>query len=111
MYIGHCPGQESLWNKYGQLKQYSVYIVSNNSMTLYTGVTNDLRRRVFEHKNKLGSRFTARYHFDRLVWFETYDLIIDAIAREKSVKGMRRSRKIALIKKGNPTWRDLSEEL
>ncbi len=80
-------------------------------MTLYTGVTNDLRRRVVEHKTKVGSRFTARYHFDRLVWFEPYDMIVDAIAREKAVKAMSRSRKIAMIKKDNPTWRDLSDEL
>ncbi len=80
-------------------------------MSLYTGVTNNLRRRVFEHKSGEGGEFTARYHFDRLVYFETYDLIRDAITREKAIKGMSRARKIALVKRMNPTWRDLSEGL
>lgn len=59
-------------------------------MTLYTGVTNDLRLRVIEHKSGAGSEFTSRYHFDRLVYFETYDLIVDAINREKQIKGWTR---------------------
>ena len=110
MYRVPYPRQSSLWNADGSRKQFSVYIVSNNSMTLYTGVTNDLRRRTFEHKNGL-SDFTSRYHFDRLVYFETFDLVVDAIAREKAIKGLRRARKIEMIKEKNPTWRDLSEEL
>ena len=77
-------------------------------MTLYTGVTNDLLHRVEAHKLGEGSRFTMRYHFDRLVYYESFDLIVDAIAREKQIKGMSRAKKIALIKKMNPTWRDLS---
>jgi len=81
--------------------------MSNRSMTLYTGVTNDLTRRVAEHKRG-DCKFTARYHFDRLVFYETYDSIIDAIAREKRVKGKTRAKKIVLIKTMNPTWRDLS---
>jgi putative endonuclease len=76
-------------------------------MTLYTGVTNDLRRRVADHKGG-ESGFTGRYHFDRLVYYETYDLIVDAISREKQIKGMTRAKKIALIKNVNPTWCDLS---
>jgi putative endonuclease len=102
------PKQSSLWRADGTLKQYYVYVMSNNSMTLYTGVTNDVQRRATDHKNGVGSTFTARYHFDRLVYVEVYDLVIDAIAREKAIKNMSRARKIALIKAVNPTWRDLS---
>ena len=85
--------------------------MSNNSMTLYTGVTNNLQSRAWSHKSGAGSTFTARYHFDRLVYFETYELASQAIEREKRIKGMRRSRKIALVKSMNPTWRDLSSDL
>ncbi|HYM60720.1 MAG TPA: GIY-YIG nuclease family protein [Thermoanaerobaculia bacterium] len=105
------PRQSSLWRSDGTRTLFSVYIVSNASMTLYTGVTNDLRRRAFQHKTGTGAEFTSRYHFDRLVYFESYDLIVDAITREKSIKGMNRSRKIAMIKALNPTWRDLSDDL
>ncbi|MGZ7080388.1 MAG: GIY-YIG nuclease family protein, partial [Thermoanaerobaculia bacterium] len=69
------------WQSDGTLRQFSAYVISNSSMTLYTGVTNDLRSRVWSHKEGSGSKFTARYHFDRLVCFETYDRAIDAIAR------------------------------
>ena len=76
-------------------------------MTLYTGVTNDLARRVRQHK--LGEcAFTSRYHFDRLVFYESFDSILDAIAAEKRIKGKSRVKKIALIKSMNPTWRDLA---
>jgi putative endonuclease len=88
------PLQSSFWRADGRRKQFSVYIVSNTSMTLYTGVTNDLRRRVFEHKNGIGCEFTSRYHFDRLVYFEAFEIVVDAIAREKAIKGMNRRRKI-----------------
>jgi putative endonuclease len=76
-------------------------------MTLYTGVTNDLLRRVDEHKNGVAG-FTSRYHFDRLVYFESFDLVVDAIAREKQIKGWTRAKKIAVIKSRNPEWNDLS---
>jgi putative endonuclease len=102
------PRQESLWRADGTRTKFCVYIMSNNSMTLYTGVTNELRRRVSQHKNGEGSEFTHRYHFDRLVYFESFDLIVDAIAREKSIKGWNRAKKIALVKTQNPTWRDLA---
>ena len=102
------PVQSSLWRSDGSLKQFFVYIISNKCMTLYTGVTNNLLRRVDEHKRHEGSTFTKRYHFDRLVYFETYDLVVDAIAREKQIKGLTRAKKIALIKSINATWRDLS---
>ena len=101
------PRQSSLWRSDGTLRQFWVYIMSNSSMTLYTGVTNNLSRRANEHREGIGSGFTSRYHFDRVVYFETYELVIDAIAREKSIKGMTRAKKIALIKSVNPTWRDL----
>jgi len=98
-----------MWRADGSLRQFFVYIVSNASMTLYTGVTNNLQNRVRAHKMGEGSEFTSRYHVDRLVYFETYDLVVNAIAREKQIKGMTRAKKIALIKSVNPTWRDLSE--
>jgi putative endonuclease len=77
-------------------------------MTLYTGVTNDLRRRVRDHLSGEGSSFVARYHFDRLVYFETFELVTEAIAREKQVKGLSRKKKIALIKAMNPAWLNLA---
>ena len=82
--------------------------MSNTSMTLYTGVTNNVYQRSSDHKNGLGSEFTGRYHFDRLVYFETYESILDAIAREKQIKGWTRAKKIALIKTVNPQWSDLT---
>jgi putative endonuclease len=101
------PRLSSLWKADGTRRQFSVYIMSNASMTLYTGMTNDLIRRVNEHKAGEGCTFTSRYHFDRVVYFENYDLVIDAIAREKAIKGISRAKKIALIKSVNPTWCDL----
>ncbi len=100
-----------MWRGDGSRRQFSVYIMSNNSMTLYAGITNDLGRRVYEHKEGIGSAFTARYHFDRLVYFESFDLVVDAIAREKQIKGLTRAKKIALIKSINPSWHDLSDDL
>jgi len=88
---------------------FYTYIVASRSFTLYIGITNDLERRVFEHKCKLFEGFTATYNCDRLVWFDTFSEPRAAIAREKQLKGWRRAKKIALIKKTNPTWIDLSE--
>ncbi len=90
--------------------QYFVYIATNGPKTLYTGVTNDLRRRMFEHRNSLISGFTSKYRIDRLVYFETTSDVRAAIAREKQVKGWRRERKIALIEGANPKWADLSKD-
>jgi putative endonuclease len=101
------PRQSSLWRSDGTRKQFWVYIMSNNSMTLYTGVTNNLVCRVNRHKSGAGSRFTSRYHFDSVVYFETYDLVVEAIAREKTIKAMARAKKIAMVKSLNPTWADL----
>ena len=90
------------------MKQYYVYVITNKSRTLYTGVTNDLERRVYEHKQKLVPGFTAKYNITRLVYFEVTQDIQAAIAREKQIKGWLRSKKIALIESVNPGWKDLS---
>ncbi len=87
-----------------------VYIMTNKSRTLYTGVTNNLMRRVYEHKNKLIAGFTSKYNIQFLVYYEAGSDIHAAIAREKQIKGWLRSKKIALIDSMNPTWKDLSEE-
>ncbi len=88
--------------------KYYVYIMNSPSGTLYTGVTNDLRRRVYEHKHKLMPGFTARYNVTRLAYFEETDNINSAITREKEIKSWRRSKKLLLIKSLNPKWEDLS---
>lgn len=89
---------------------YATYIMASRSHTLYIGVTGSLHKRVFEHKWKEHDGFTEKYNCDRLVWFETYQDIRDAIAREKQLKGWRREKKIALIEKMNPAWIDLSRD-
>ena len=88
---------------------YYVYIMTNRSDTLYTGVTNDLQRRVYEHKQKLLDGFTKKYNIDMLAYYEDTDDVEAAIRREKQIKGWRRSKKVALIESMNPQWRDLSE--
>ena len=90
-------------------KQYSVYIMTNRSGTLYIGVTNDLLRRVHEHKTKQIEGFTKQYHLTRLVYYEAGSDIREGIAREKQLKGWRRSKKLDLINSFNPKWEDLSE--
>jgi putative endonuclease len=91
------------------VRDYFVYVLGSKSGVLYVGVTSDLARRLFEHKQKLVEGFTSKYNVSRLVYFETFENITDAIAREKQIKGWRRSKKITLIELTNPTWRDLSE--
>src|SRR5213594_4934312 len=91
------------------MRTYHVYIIASRSRVLYTGVTNDLARRVDEHKRGLTPGFTSRYHITRLVYFEDYGYIRDAIAREKQLKGWVRARKMRLIEQKNPTWEDLAE--
>jgi len=91
------------------MKEYYVYIMSNKSGTLYAGITNDLERRVYQHKNKLIEGFTKRYNISRLVYYESTNDVMAAIAREKQIKGMLRNKKIELIKTLNPEWKDLSE--
>jgi putative endonuclease len=90
------------------MKQYHVYIMTNRSRTLYTGVTNDLQRRVYEHQHKLVPGFTSKYNITRLVYLEATGDIRAAISREKQIKGWLRARKIALIESANPGWDDLS---
>ena len=90
--------------------EYYVYIMTNKSRTLYTGVTNDLIRRVYEHKNRIIKGCTSRYNITILVFYETYSSIHLAIEREKQIKGWPRKKKIALIDSVNPEWNDLSEE-
>jgi putative endonuclease len=85
-----------------------VYILASRSRTLYTGVTSDLHRRVFEHKNKLVSGFTSKYNINRLVYFEDMPSIVEAIAGEKRIKGWLRQKKIDLIESVNPEWDDLA---
>ena len=92
-------------------KEYYVYIMTNKSRTLYTGVTNDLMGRVYEHKNKLDLKsFTIKYNIRFLVYYESTPNVHVAIAREKQIKGWLRAKKIALIDSINPDWKDLSEE-
>ena len=90
-------------------KQYYVYIMTNRSGTLYTGVTSDLERRMYEHKRKVAEGFTKRYNIDMLVYYEVTTDIREAIAREKQIKAWRRSKRVALIESTNPQWRDLSD--
>ena len=93
-------------------KQYCVYIMTNNYNTvLYTGVTNDLQRRVLEHKSGKGSPFTSKYNIKKLVYFEVTNDINAAIAREKQIKAGSRQKKFDLINSMNPKWNDLFEEL
>jgi len=88
---------------------YFAYMVASRSHTLYVGMTGNLRKRVFEHKQKTHEGFSATYNCNRLVWFERFVSPGGAIAREKQLKGWIRAKKIALIEKTNPTWNDLSE--
>ena len=87
---------------------YYVYLLTNaHNNVLYVGVTNDLVRRTFEHKNKLVKGFTSKYNADKLIYFEQFDFIDLAIAREKQMKGYSRAKKIAFVYKLNPEWKDL----
>ena len=91
-------------------KQYFVYILSSITKTLYVGVTNNLQRRVLEHKKELVDGFTKKYKVKKLVYFEmTYD-VLSAIEREKQIKKWRREKKNRLVCSINPEWRDLSED-
>jgi putative endonuclease len=91
-------------------RTYFVYIMTNRSKTLYVGVTGNLIQRVRRHKLGIASKFTAMYGLDRLVYFERFEDVRNAIEREKQIKGWRRLKKIALIVSINPAWRDLSQE-
>ena len=92
------------------MNTYYVYVMTNRSGTLYIGVTNDLERRVSEHKAKKIPGFTAKYNITRLVYFEEFASVREAIGWEKKLKGWLRSKKIALVKEKNPQLRDLSQD-
>jgi putative endonuclease len=95
-----------------QTKQFCINIMTNKyNTTLYTGVTNDLARRVHEHKIGAGSKFTSRYNINKLVYFEATHDAKAAAKREKQIKGGSRRKKIELIESINPEWRDLTEDL
>ncbi|WBR55040.1 GIY-YIG nuclease family protein [Campylobacter sp. VBCF_01 NA2] len=94
------------------MKQYFVYILfSERNGTLYVGVTNDLKRRIYEHKNKIFKGFTEKYGVDKLGYFEVFESIESAILREKQLKGGSRKQKLALIESINPNWIDLYDEI
>jgi putative endonuclease len=93
-------------------KQYIVYIMTNKwNKVLYTGVTNDLKRRVYEHRNKLIKGFSEKYNIDKLVYYETVESIESAIMREKQIKGGSRNDKIQLVNTVNNKWCDLYDKL
>ena len=93
------------------MKHFWVYILANSHNTsLYTGMTNNLERRIAEHKSHVIPGFSATYKTDRLIYSESYDTAADAIAREKQIKSWRRSKKDDLIALHNPQWRDLSDD-
>jgi putative endonuclease len=91
-------------------KTYFVYIMSNRSKMLYTGVTNDVEMRAFQHKSKSIPGFTQKYNLYKLVYFERFGHVRDAIRREKQIKGWLRRKKVALIESLNPKWADLVED-
>ena len=94
------------------MKQPCVYLLANRQNgTLYVGVTSDLAKRVWEHKNKVVEGFTNRYSVDRLVWYELHNSMETAISREKAIKEWKRAWKLAMIEKDNPEWQDLYEQL
>lgn len=91
-------------------RNYWIYVLaSGKNGTVYIGVTNSLERRTWQHKRGRNDGFTARYHVDRLVYFEAFSSIENAIAREKQLKGGSRAKKLALISQSNPAWQDLSD--
>ena len=91
-------------------KHYYVYLITNwNNKVMYVGITNDLQRRIYEHKNKLVKGFTDKYNVNKLVYFEETTDVKSALAREKEIKRWRREKKNNLVLKLNPTWADLGE--
>jgi putative endonuclease len=90
---------------------FHVYIFAGKSGVLYTGMTNNLVQRVYQHKQKQIPGFTQKYNVTQFVWFEVHGRATSAIEREKQIKAWRRSKKVALIETANPQWKDLSESL
>ena len=91
-------------------RRYFVYIMANASKRIYTGLTNSLRRRVREHKLKLTAGFAAKHNITRLVYFESFEDVRNAIEREKQIKAWTRAKRLALVESTNPKWEDLSRE-
>ncbi|MGC8690597.1 GIY-YIG nuclease family protein [Caldisericum sp.] len=93
-------------------KKFYVYILSNKyNNVLYVGITNDLKRRTYEHKNKFIDGFTKKYNVNKLVYYEIYNDPINAITREKQLKDFRREKKVRLITEFNPNWEDLYQKI
>ena len=92
------------------MKSFYVYIMSSKAAVLYVGITNDIKRRVYEHKNHIFEGFTDKYEVDRLVYFETKRNATSAMKREKQIKAWRREKKVKLIDSINPDWEDLSQD-
>ncbi len=90
-------------------KRYYVYIMASRSLTLYTGVTGDIYQRALQHRTGEIEGFTRRYNINRLVYYETFKYVNNAIAREKQIKARTRAKRLALIKTMNPAWQDLAE--
>ena len=93
------------------MKQYFVYITTNKSGTLYIGVTSNLKKRIWEHKNKIVDGFTKKYNIDKLIYYEQTENVTSAIEREKQLKKWNRQKKINLINKINSKWKDLYDNL
>jgi len=91
-------------------KTFSVYLLASRSLNFYIGITSNLHRRVWQHKNHTFEGFTSRYNINRLVYYENFDDVHKAIAREKQLKGWSRAKKVGLVKRINQTWLDLSEQ-
>jgi putative endonuclease len=91
-------------------KAYHIYFMSNRSRTLYAGVTGNIRKRVYEHKTGAVEGFTSRYKLDRLVYWEKFQYVRSAIAREKQIKRWKRVKKVQLVVSMNPTWKDLAAD-
>jgi len=89
---------------------YTYILASDKNGTIYIGVTSDITKRVYEHKNHLRDGFTKKYSVEKLVWFEQYEDITDAIVREKQLKQWRRDWKLDLVEQSNPNWSDLSKD-
>ena len=92
------------------MKTYYVYIMSSKTCTLYTGITNNIKKRVYEHKKHLIPGFTDKYSVERLVYVETFGDALSEIAREKQIKRWRREKKVAIIDATNPRWTDLAAD-
>ena len=109
-------GATATWQSRGNIismeNQYYVYMLTNKSNTvIYTGITNNLKRRIYEHKEKLVEGFTKRYNVTKLVYYEIFRDAENAIMREKQIKSGSRAKKIALVNGMNPTWNDLYNDL